>query len=87
MAQDRLIIAPEGRHGVQFFSMTTTDPKDFRELAPKLATTSYGLTWLPPHPHTTGYAVQAINYPLVDGRLFVRGRDGIYCYDLRAAGK
>ena len=37
-----------------------------------------------PHTWTTAYANQPIVYPLVDGRLFVRGLDGIYCYDLRA---
>lgn len=42
-----------------------------------------GRQWLPPHSWTTAYANQPINYPLVDGRLFVRGLDAVYCYDLR----
>lgn len=29
------------------------------------------------------YAVHALAFPIVDGRLFVRGLDGHYCYDLR----
>lgn len=42
-----------------------------------------GPLWLPPHVETTAYNSQPIVYPIVDGRLFIRGGDGIYCYDLR----
>ncbi len=38
--------------------------------------------WLPPHPHATSYEVP-FSLPLVDGRIYIRGLDGIYCYDLR----
>jgi outer membrane protein assembly factor BamB len=38
--------------------------------------------WHPPHPHTTTYHVP-MSHAWVDGRLFVRGGDGVYCYDLR----
>jgi hypothetical protein len=73
-ADGRLFIEPEGRHGRQSFWMLDGDPKNFRAL---------GDEWLPPAPWTTAYADMPIAYPLVDGRLFVRGFDGIYCYDLR----
>ena len=87
----RLFIQPEGRHGGQTFFMLNGDPKNFRLLpasgpATKAPGTHPG-QWIPPHPSDTAYAVQAIGSPLVDGRLFVRGFDGIYCYDLRATGK
>jgi hypothetical protein len=55
--------------------MADADPKNFRLLG--------ATPWLPPHSWTTAYANQPIVYPLVDGRLFVRGLDAIYCYDLR----
>lgn len=38
--------------------------------------------WYPPHPHTTSYQVP-FSLPLVDGRIYIRGMDGVYCYDLR----
>lgn len=40
-------------------------------------------TWAPPHKATTGYDVSLV-YPVVDGRVFYRGSDRLYCYDLRA---
>ena len=41
-----------------------------------------GEPWVNPHPPTTPlYAT--ITWPYVDGHLYVRGADGIYCYDLR----
>ena len=68
---DRLLLLPEGQHGtarLQFLN------RDLQELAPP---------WLPPNVDTTAYNSQPILYPVVDGRLFVRGGDGVYCYDLR----
>ena len=35
-----------------------------------------------PHQPTTSYEVPLVS-PIVDGRIFVRGGEGIYCYDLR----
>jgi hypothetical protein len=57
--------------------MLRADPKDFRAMPGPAE-------WRPTHPHTTAYANHPISTPLVDGRLFVRGSDAIYCYDLRA---
>jgi outer membrane protein assembly factor BamB len=93
VADGRLFIQPEGRHGSQSFLMLTADPSDFRAFY--ASPTSSGLNhqvgvefqWRPPHSWTTAYANQPIVYPLVDGRLFVRGLDAIYCYDLRASDK
>jgi hypothetical protein len=39
--------------------------------------------WAPTHTSTTAYNSQPIVTPIVDGRAFIRGGDGIYCYDLR----
>lgn len=38
--------------------------------------------WSPPHPHATTYQV-AMSHAWADGRLFIRGCDALYCYDLR----
>jgi outer membrane protein assembly factor BamB len=40
--------------------------------------------WIPPHRQTGGYDIPAA-WPYVEGRLFIRGWEGIYCYDLRKA--
>ncbi len=89
IADGRLFLQPEGRHGKQSFFMLDADPANFRPLGAALPTKGAGHAvggqwqWLPPHTWTTAYANQPINYPVVDGRLFVRGLDAIYCYDLR----
>jgi outer membrane protein assembly factor BamB len=86
LAEGRLIIQPEGRHGITYFQMAHADPSDFRTLRPcESVKYESSVAWVPPHPPTTAYAVQPLNYPVVDGRIFIRGRDAIYCYDLRAS--
>ncbi|MFM9961917.1 MAG: PQQ-binding-like beta-propeller repeat protein [Planctomycetaceae bacterium] len=85
VAGSRLFIQPEGRHGSQSFLMLDADPNSFRA-RPATQTVNTEFQWSPPHTWTTAYANQPIVYPLVDGRLFVRGLDAIYCYDLRTSG-
>lgn len=71
VAGDRLLFLPEGQHGtarLQFLD------RELRELGP---------LWLPWNVDTTAYNSQPIIYPVVDGRIFIRGGDGVYCYDLR----
>jgi outer membrane protein assembly factor BamB len=68
---DRLLFLPEGQHGTA--RLVFLD-KQLKELGPP---------WLPPNVDTTAYNSQPIVYPVVDGRLFVRGGDALYCYDLR----
>ena len=89
-ADGRIFIQPEGRHGGQSFLMLDGDPRSFRLLP---ASASGGELkhagadqWVPPHVPDTAYANHPVGYPLVDGRLFVRGHDGLYCYDLRKPG-
>ncbi len=74
MRRLRIFVQPESRHGGTSFLMLQGDPKNFKMLSGQ---------WHPPHPHTSVYANQPLSYPLVDGRLFVRGSDAVYCYDQR----
>ncbi|MEA3366862.1 MAG: PQQ-binding-like beta-propeller repeat protein [Planctomycetota bacterium] len=71
---NRILFSPEGQHGrcrLAWLDVTTADLK------------TSGSFWTPPHTSTTAYNSQPIVYPILDGRLFIRGGDGIYCYDLR----
>lgn len=74
IAGGKALLSPEGQHGHQSFLLYR-----LADGAGKLL----GDAWHPPNPSTTAYAGQPVVHPLVDGRLFVRGADGIYCYDLR----
>lgn len=74
-ADGRLIVDRDGSHSAtQLAYFETTPARDvFRPL---------GEIWSPPHAHGTSYHPQHA-HPCVDGRLFIRGADGVYCYDLR----
>jgi outer membrane protein assembly factor BamB len=77
IAGDRLFLSPEGQHGRHGFVLFDADPSRL---------TLFGdqeREWLPPHASTTAYGRQPIVNPIVDGRAFFRGGNGIYCYDLR----
>lgn len=67
---NRLLLNPEGQHGGQAFMLLDLDLKPLS-------------AWHPPHPSDSAYACMAAISPVVDGRIFVRGHDGLYCYDLR----
>jgi outer membrane protein assembly factor BamB len=67
---NRLLLAPEGQHGSQGFLLMSMDLKPLS-------------AWRPPSNYTTAYGRMALAFPVVDGRIFVRGMDGLYCYDLR----
>lgn len=74
---DKLFLSPEGQHGRHGFILFDADPSRL---------TLYGdreRKWIPPHASTTAYGRQPIVNPIVDGRVFFRGGNGIYCYDLR----
>jgi outer membrane protein assembly factor BamB len=94
VADRRLFIQPEGRHGSQGFKMfDLSDPAQPKPLGaadkPRKLNGQGEVEfdnetlWRPPHPFTTAYASHPITYPVVDGRIFIRGASGIFCYDLR----
>jgi outer membrane protein assembly factor BamB len=70
---DRLLLIPEGQHGGVSYVFLDRALKNL------------GPLWRPNHTTTTAYNSQPVIAPVVDGRIFMRGGDGIYCYDLRAA--
>lgn len=77
VAGDKLILSPEGQHGRHGFILFDADPSKL---------TLHGNQehkWIPPHASTTAYGRQPIVNPVADGRMFFRGGNGIYCYDLR----
>ena len=74
---DKLLLSPEGQHGKHGFVLFDADPKKLTLLGDKER------KWAPPHATTTAYGRQPIVNPIVDGRMFFRGGNGIYCYDLR----
>ena len=89
VADGRLFLQPEGRHGAQSFFMLDASPNQLKLLGADRPGSKGnhpvggGFQWRPPHSWTTAYANQPIAYPVVDGRIFIRGLDAIYCYDLR----
>ncbi len=70
---NRLIVETDGSHMSMNLHLVQLLPEGARQL---------GEPWINPNPPTTSY-VPALCHPFVDGRLYVRGADGIYCYDLR----
>jgi hypothetical protein len=44
-----------------------------------------GKPWNTPHYDATGYEMP-MSHPMVAGRLYIRGADGVYCWDLRKEG-
>jgi len=92
LADKRLFINIEGRHGGYNMQMLSSDPKEFRildqsDLLPGKSPANPRPVWDPPHSHTSAYANMGTPSPVVDGRIFMRGRDAIYCYDLRTESK
>ena len=77
LVEDRLLQVPDASHGDRLtLRLWTADPKDLRPLS---------APWDPPHTATTAYNV-FMEFPYVDGRIFMRSREGtVRCYDLRQA--
>ncbi|MEI7833418.1 MAG: PQQ-binding-like beta-propeller repeat protein, partial [bacterium] len=71
----RVLLDPEGRHGKTTLFFLNADPKDFKKL---------GSEWSGGYRTTTAYAVMPLYQGVDDGRLFIRGGDGIYGFDMRA---
>lgn len=72
---NRILLSPEGQHGKQHLQLL--DATDLSLI---------GKPWSPPNNSTTAYGMHSLAFPVVEGRLIVRGMDGIYCYDLRSKG-
>lgn len=68
---DRFVVHPDSQHG---------HTKMF--LLPARADGQISPVWSPPHAWATTYQ-SAMSHAWADGRLFIRGADAIYCYDLR----
>ncbi len=67
----KFILHPDSQHGHTKMFPLSTQPN-----------ATVGRMWQPPHPHATTYQA-AMSHAWADGRLFIRGLDAIYCYDLR----
>jgi len=69
---NRILNEFDSQHCAQQIGILNTNPADFKPLN----------EWEPPHSPTTSYSVPIV-HPFDDGKMFIRGIDGIYCYDLR----
>jgi len=72
--EDRAFMSADGSHGHSEMAILGATPETF----PKLF-----CSWSQPHPQTTSYHNKCMTWPMVEGRIFIRGFDGVYCYDLR----
>lgn len=68
---DRFVLHPDSQHG---------HTKMF--LLPARVDGQVSAIWSPPHPWATTYQ-SAMSHAWADGRLFIRGADALYCYELR----
>jgi outer membrane protein assembly factor BamB len=71
----RMLWQAEGQHGRHHIQLAGLSGDHVSPLGP---------LWTPRHNDTTAYGQMPLLQILVDGRLIVRGMDGLYCYDLRA---
>ena len=76
--EDRFLMTQDGSHGAQGVSMVPAAADGFRQM---------GQQTLFRHLQTCSYHNMPMTRAYVDGRLFIRGMDGIYCYDLRATAR
>ncbi len=73
--EDTVIMSRDGSHGHSDMAILGGTPETFSKLR---------CVWDQPHPQTTSYHNKYMTWPMVEGRIFMRGADGVYCYDLRA---
>ncbi|GDY11895.1 hypothetical protein LBMAG53_07730 [Planctomycetota bacterium] len=74
-AHGRFLMTTDGSHGLQELQMLPDRIEDF---------TSIGTRSGFQHLQTCSYHNMPMTRAYVDGRLFIRGMEAIYCYDLRA---
>ncbi len=73
VAENLVFVAPNGSNGRSDFHVYGATPETFKLLG----------GWSPPHHHTSSLGGACMIFPVVEGRMFIRGFDGIHCYDLR----
>lgn len=78
LCEDRVFLSLDGSHGHSEMVILGATPETFSKAL---------CTWDQPHPQTTSYHNKHMTFPTVEGRIFFRGTDGVYCYDMRAAAK
>jgi len=77
-AHGRFLMTTDGSHGGQQLQMLPDRIEDFKSIG-----TLTGFQ----HLQTCSYHNMPMTRAYVDGRLFIRGMEAIYCYDLRADAK
>ena len=70
----RVIADRDGSHNTNSLYLTAADPDNLRSFSVE--------AWSPPHAQTSAYHPPMV-HAYAAGRLYVRGADAIYCYDLR----
>jgi hypothetical protein len=73
LAENLGFLCHDGSHGGSGMTILGADSDSFAK----------GFGWSQRHPQTTSYHNKHMTFPVVEGRLFMRGYDGVYCYDLR----
>ena len=73
LVEDKVFLSPDGSHGHSEMTVLGGTPETFKVCC----------EWSQPHPQTTAYHHKPMVWAAVEGRMFMRGLDGVYCYDLR----
>jgi outer membrane protein assembly factor BamB len=73
MAENLVFACPDGSHGNSTLGVYGGTPETFKLLG----------SWTQPHRMASSYHMKCLVFPVVEGRIFMRGFDGIHCYDLR----
>jgi len=74
VADGRVIADRDGSHNQTSLYLAAADPDNLRSLTNE--------PWAPPHRPTSAYH-PTMTHAYANGRLFIRGADGVYCYDFR----
>lgn len=75
LVDGRALLQPDASH--------STTPLLWHDVSRPAQTRTLGSLWPTHHSTTSSYYPILISHPLADGRIFIRGARGIFCYDLR----